>query len=130
MEREKRGAVETATGSRAGAAAGSAWFLDRVRVPTRLIQSADDPFLPARALPRAAIEANPWLAAAITRGSGHTGFIEEQPWSPRFRVEQEAARLLADQLQRRAGQQFLRGPGRSVLAAPLEHQPPAEQRSR
>ncbi len=76
----------------------SAGFLDRIRVPTLLIQSRDDPFLPERALPLDAIRRNPWLTAAFTDRGGHVGFIEGPPWAPRFWAEAEVARFLAGHL--------------------------------
>jgi hypothetical protein len=73
-------------------------LLDRVRVPTLLIHSADDPFLPPAALPRAAIERNPCLRVVLTGRGGHVGFIAGSPWRPLFWVEQEAARYLGEAL--------------------------------
>jgi hypothetical protein len=70
-----------------------------VRVPTLLIHSADDPFLPPAALPRAAIEQNPCLRVVLTERGGHVGFIAGSPWRPLFWVEQEAARYLGEALQ-------------------------------
>ncbi|MGH7482912.1 MAG: YheT family hydrolase [Longimicrobiales bacterium] len=73
-------------------------FLADIRVPTLLIQAADDPFQPAGALPRAAVGANPWLTACFTTHGGHVGFIEGPPWRPRFWVEREAARFIDDRI--------------------------------
>jgi uncharacterized protein len=69
-----------------------------IRVPTLLLHSADDPFLPGDCLPRRDIAANPWIQAAITPGGGHVGFIGGSPWAPRFWAEEQAARYLAEQL--------------------------------
>lgn len=76
----------------------SASFLDRIRVPTLLLHSVDDPFLPATAIPRAAIRSNPYLAEGFTRGGGHVGFVGGKPWAPEFWAEGEATRFLAGQL--------------------------------
>ena len=69
-------------------------LLERVRVPSLLIHSADDPFLPVTALPRLAIDANPFLRLVLTRHGGHVGFISGSPWRPGFWAEREAARFL------------------------------------
>ncbi|HET6232769.1 MAG TPA: hydrolase [Longimicrobiaceae bacterium] len=76
----------------------SARFVAAVRVPTLILHSADDPFLPASAIPRDAIRANPHVAAAITDHGGHVGFIAGSPWRPDFWAESEAARFLAQHL--------------------------------
>ncbi len=79
----------------------SARFLDRVRVPTLLLQSRDDPFLPRKALPEEEIAANPRLVPAITERGGHVGFVEGAPWDPRFWADEEGARFLAHHLHAR-----------------------------
>ena len=71
-------------------------FIQSVRVPTLLLQSRDDPFLPAAALPLSAIEANPFLTLVLTDGGGHVGFLEGgPPWNPAFWVEEQSASFLA-----------------------------------
>lgn len=76
----------------------SARFLHRVRTPTLLLQSRDDPFLPPSALPLDAIESNPSLTSGLTRKGGHVGFVEGSPWAPRFWAEEQASRFLAHHL--------------------------------
>lgn len=79
----------------------SARFLERIRTPTLLLQSDDDPFLPREALPTEAVERNPNLLAAFTSGGGHVGFVEGPgPWRPTFWAEREAARYLQHVLSR------------------------------
>jgi hypothetical protein len=80
------------------ARASSAPVIDHIRVPTLLVQAEDDPFLPASAIPFAAISANPCLQPVVTPHGGHVGFIGGAPWSPLFWVEREAARFLAQWL--------------------------------
>jgi uncharacterized protein len=80
------------------ARASSAPAIDRIRVPTLLVQAEDDPFLPARAIPTAAIGANPSLQPVVTPKGGHVGFVAGTPWAPEFWVEQQAARYLAQRL--------------------------------
>ncbi|MDE0081491.1 MAG: alpha/beta fold hydrolase [Gammaproteobacteria bacterium] len=71
--------------------------LGDVRVPTLLIHAADDPFLPADAVPVAAVERNPWLLGAFTRRGGHVGFIPAGavPRRQPFWAETEAAHYLS-----------------------------------
>jgi predicted alpha/beta-fold hydrolase len=76
----------------------SGTLLHRVRVPTLLLQSADDPFLSRAAWPAGGISNNPFLRAVLTRAGGHVGFIAGPPWRPHFWAETEAARFLAAML--------------------------------
>lgn len=77
------------------ATSSSAFYLAGIRVPTLLLHSADDPFLPADAVPRAAARENPCITAAFTERGGHVGFVAGTPWAPEFWAEAEAARFLA-----------------------------------
>jgi len=76
----------------------SAGFVAAIRTPTLLLQAEDDPFLPSQAIPRAAVRANPALEPVFLPRGGHVGFIEGQPWSPRFWVERVAADHFARRL--------------------------------
>jgi uncharacterized protein len=77
----------------------SARYLPGVRLPTLLLQSRDDPFLPADALPLEAVRGNPWLRLELTDAGGHVGFITGgAPWRPDFWAEERAARFLYDHL--------------------------------
>src|SRR5690606_27294802 len=73
-------------------------YLSGIRVPTLLLHSADDPFLPATSFPHEAIASNPWLEAVLADAGGHVGFIEGWPWSLRFWAEEQAAAFLAGRL--------------------------------
>lgn len=73
-------------------------FLPSIRVPTLLLHSADDPFVPPHVIPREAVAANPSLTAVFTEHGGHVGFIQGTPWAPEFWAESEAARFLAERL--------------------------------
>ncbi len=74
-------------------------FLPAIEMPTLLLQSRDDPFLPREALPEAAIDANPCLVKAFVDRGGHVGFIGGSvPWRPTSWAEPEAARFLAQHL--------------------------------
>ncbi len=77
----------------------SAGFIDHIRVPTLLLHSLDDPFLPAHAVPKDAVGRNPVLTGVFTRHGGHVGFIGGgRPLRPRPWAEGEAARFLAHHL--------------------------------
>jgi predicted alpha/beta-fold hydrolase len=77
----------------------SASFLEHVRVPTLLVQAADDPFLPPERLPRRAVESNPYLVSAFTDRGGHVGFVEgRSPLRPSFWAERQAVRFVVAHL--------------------------------
>ncbi len=74
-------------------------FLDRIRVPTLLLQSRDDPFLPLPATEAAAAVPNPALRRVFTDRGGHVGFVARRGQGPRrFWAEEEAADFLAKAL--------------------------------
>jgi len=77
-------------------ASSSAQFLPRIRRPTLLINAEDDPFLPAQALPRAAVAANRWLTAEFPARGGHLGFLTG-PWPgwPACWADERAMEFLA-----------------------------------
>jgi predicted alpha/beta-fold hydrolase len=65
-------------------------FLSAIRVPTLLLNSQDDPFLPREVLDRVreAAAPNPNLTCAFTEYGGHVGFISGAvPWRPRYWME-------------------------------------------
>jgi predicted alpha/beta-fold hydrolase len=79
----------------------SGQFVDRIRVPTLLVHSRDDPFLPADVLPdEQTLERHPWVHPYYTDAGGHVGFVAGPPWSPQFWAESTAARFLAEHLGR------------------------------
>jgi predicted alpha/beta-fold hydrolase len=80
------------------AACSSAPVLGRIRVPTLVLHSRDDPFLPRAAIPERALASNPAIVPVVLEHGGHVGFVEGAPWAPRFWAEEEAARFLAEQL--------------------------------
>jgi predicted alpha/beta-fold hydrolase len=77
----------------------SARFLASIRVPTLLLHSLDDPFLPEQSVPRQAIRDNPALIDGVVPGGGHVGFVAGTPREPLFWAEREAARFLAGELE-------------------------------
>lgn len=73
-------------------------FLGGIRVPTLLLSSYDDPFLPSHILHevRAAAAANPWLETEFTEHGGHVGFVDGViPWRPRYYAEWRVADYFA-----------------------------------
>lgn len=54
----------------------SGQFLPAIRRPTLLINALNDPFMPASALPRTAVNKSRWLEAAFVPQGGHAGFLE------------------------------------------------------
>ncbi len=73
-------------------------FLADITIPTRLIHAADDPFLPATALPHDAIRANALLDAHFTERGGHVGFVTGHPWSRRYWAEEMAVTFVSSHL--------------------------------
>ncbi len=76
----------------------SAGYLDRIRIPTRVIHARDDPFLPAATIPEATLAANPCLEVTLTDTGGHVGFVTGTIWAPVFWAEREAAGFVAGRL--------------------------------
>jgi uncharacterized protein len=76
----------------------SGQFIPRIRIPTLLLHSEDDPFLPADRIPYANIAMNPNIQSIITDTGGHVGFIHGTPVTPQFWAERTAAAFLASEL--------------------------------
>lgn len=71
-------------------------FLAAIRRPTLLLSSADDPFIPADAIPREIIAENPALTLTVTDRGGHVGFIAGSPLRPRYFADDHTVQFLAD----------------------------------
>ena len=56
-------------------ACSSRYFLDSIRIPTLLVNAADDPFLGPECFPREAISSHPHVYLEVPRFGGHVGFI-------------------------------------------------------
>jgi predicted alpha/beta-fold hydrolase len=61
-------------------------FLDRIRVPTLLVQAKDDPLIPFSVYDHAAFTTNPHLRLLVVEHGGHLGFISKT--RPRFWLDQ------------------------------------------
>lgn len=57
--------------------ASAAPLLGCIRVPTLIIHSVDDPFLPWEPFTRETVRKNPQLLLVLTRKGGHVGFVEQ-----------------------------------------------------
>lgn len=78
-------------------------WLERVRVPTLLLNAVDDPFLPSPVLDevRAIARTNAALQAEFVAKGGHVGFISGvAPWRPIYYAEARTIDFLGDALQR------------------------------
>lgn len=72
----------------------SGQFLDRVRVPTMLLSSADDPFNPASTIPREVADRSEYLHPQFTERGGHVGFVHGPPHQARYWAEEQVIRFL------------------------------------
>jgi predicted alpha/beta-fold hydrolase len=61
-------------------------FLDRIRVPTLLVQAKDDPLIPFAVYDHPAFSTNPHLHLLAVEHGGHLGFISKT--KPRFWLDQ------------------------------------------
>jgi predicted alpha/beta-fold hydrolase len=76
----------------------SAQYIGKILVPTMLIHSTDDPFLPANAVPQDAARENPQIECRFTAHGGHVGFVEGPPWAPRFWAERTVSTFFSKSL--------------------------------
>jgi predicted alpha/beta-fold hydrolase len=69
-------------------------YLDRIRVPTLLIQAKDDTFIPFEMFQHPAIASNPFLRLTHTSHGGHLGFLARR--GPRFWLDEVAIEFLGE----------------------------------
>jgi predicted alpha/beta-fold hydrolase len=67
-------------------------YLERIRVPTLLIQAKDDTFIPFEMFRHPAIAANPFLRLLATEHGGHLGFLSRR--GARFWLDEVAIEFL------------------------------------
>lgn len=92
------------------ARASAARVVGDVRVPTLLIQSADDPLVPASSIPLARIAANPALHMVLTGRGGHVGFFGPRPaGDPDGWLETRIAAFIAETVESPPGPGPVRG---------------------
>jgi predicted alpha/beta-fold hydrolase len=60
-------------------------YLDRIRVPTLLVQAKDDPLIPFEVFHHPAIGSNPYIQLLAVEHGGHLGFLSDA--APRFWVD-------------------------------------------
>lgn len=72
----------------------SAGLLGKIRVPTLLIQSRDDPFIPFEAYDVPSLEENPYLTLMSPRHGGHVAFLARG--SNRFWAIEQAVRFFKE----------------------------------
>ena len=73
-------------------------FIPGIRVPTLIVHSRDDPFLPEASIPEDEMRANPAITPVITDRGGHQGYLAGSILRPVFWVEEIVAQWLADRL--------------------------------
>ena len=68
-------------------------WLERIRVPTLLLSSEDDPFLPPEVLHEveAIARRNPALQIEFSERGGHVGFVGGLPWRPVYWADRRIA---------------------------------------
>ncbi|HEV2110781.1 MAG TPA: hydrolase [Gammaproteobacteria bacterium] len=69
-------------------------YLKRIRVPTLVVHSADDPFMTPEILPREE-ELSSSVTFELTEHGGHVGFIDGSVFKPRRWVDERISRHLA-----------------------------------
>lgn len=70
--------------------ASSRQYLSRIRVPTLILHSKDDPFMSEDVIPDAK-ELGPQVQLEISDTGGHVGFVGGRfPWSPKYWIEERA----------------------------------------
>jgi len=77
-------------------------YLPAVRVPTLLLSSSDDPFLPPQVFDDVAMVAreNPCLMAELWSKGGHVGFVSGTPLNTRYYHEERVIEFLGLQVDR------------------------------
>lgn len=75
-------------------------YLAGIRIPTLLVNAADDPFLPERCYPREQARKNPNLFLEIPKSGGHVGFVAFNRLGEYWSETRAAAFLASSTLQR------------------------------
>ena len=73
-------------------------FLPSIKTPTLIIHAADDPFIPAAAIPSPP-ELSPQVTLELTHAGGHVGFISgTSPFKPDYWLEKRIPAFLQEKL--------------------------------
>ncbi len=72
--------------------------VDRIRIPTLIVNAADDPFIPADVLRRVRERASGQVTCLFTRRGAHVGFVTGPPWRARCWAEDRAVAFLAERV--------------------------------
>ncbi len=73
-------------------------YLTHIRIPTLILQAADDPFMPDSVIPSSR-ELSASIQLDVHRNGGHVGFVAGRfPWRPRYWLEQRIPGWLQQQL--------------------------------
>jgi predicted alpha/beta-fold hydrolase len=74
-------------------------YLSRIKIPTLLLQSKDDPFMTPDILPKQS-ELSSAVTLELTEKGGHVGFVTgDAPWRAQYWLEQRVPEFLAAYLQ-------------------------------
>jgi uncharacterized protein len=73
-------------------------YIRGIRVPTLILHSRDDPFLPEERIPADALEENPHVFPMLTDRGGHVAFVGGSVFRPDFWGERTLARFLDQRL--------------------------------
>jgi predicted alpha/beta-fold hydrolase len=69
-------------------------FLDRIRVPTLVIQAKDDTYIPFEIFSHPAFSTNPFLKLCVTEHGGHLGHLQRGPY--RFWLDEAVMDFLTE----------------------------------
>ena len=69
-------------------------FLDKIKIPTLIVQAQDDPFMPKSCFPLKQAQTNPHLFLEIPENGGHLGFINFENQNFSFWMEQRSAEFI------------------------------------
>jgi len=78
-------------------------FVPAIRVPTLLLQAADDPIIPFGIFKNGAVHSNPHVELVATPHGGHLGFISRRP--PRFWADELLTAWISSQTLHAKGEQ-------------------------
>lgn len=75
----------------------SAFFVERLRIPTLMVHAQDDPFIYPHSIPDAK-DLPSYVTLELHASGGHVGFVEGPPWRPRYYLEHRLPDWLRSQV--------------------------------